>query len=190
MTVTDIFTELGLDAGILGSGDLAGHFAHRRRHAGHAGARRARRNRRAHRPQRQRLCRLAAGARAARGELVRRFGQVLREHKAALGALVTLECGKITLGRRGRSAGDDRHLRLRRRPLAPALRTHHRLRAAGPRAARKLASAGPDRGSSRRSIFRLPCGHGTPRWRWYAATRCSGNRRRKRRCARSPASIC
>ena len=30
-----------------------------------------------------------------RGELVRLFGQVLREHKAALGQLVTLECGKI-----------------------------------------------------------------------------------------------
>ncbi|MDX9839202.1 MAG: aldehyde dehydrogenase family protein [Azoarcus sp.] len=30
-----------------------------------------------------------------RGELVRRFGLLLREHKAALGALITLECGKI-----------------------------------------------------------------------------------------------
>ena len=30
-----------------------------------------------------------------RGELVRLFGQALREHKEALGALVTLECGKI-----------------------------------------------------------------------------------------------
>ncbi len=30
-----------------------------------------------------------------RGELVRRFGVLLREHKASLGALVTLECGKI-----------------------------------------------------------------------------------------------
>ncbi|WP_289472933.1 aldehyde dehydrogenase family protein, partial [Klebsiella pneumoniae] len=30
-----------------------------------------------------------------RGELVRRFGNVLREHKAALGRLVTLEDGKI-----------------------------------------------------------------------------------------------
>ncbi|MCC5861558.1 MAG: aldehyde dehydrogenase family protein [Gammaproteobacteria bacterium] len=30
-----------------------------------------------------------------RGELVRRFGEELRTHKAALGALVTLECGKI-----------------------------------------------------------------------------------------------
>ncbi|SAL22840.1 aldehyde dehydrogenase [Caballeronia sordidicola] len=31
-----------------------------------------------------------------RGELVRVFGNVLREHKAALGSLVTLEAGKIT----------------------------------------------------------------------------------------------
>ena len=31
-----------------------------------------------------------------RGELVRLFGEVLREHKAPLGRLVSLECGKIT----------------------------------------------------------------------------------------------
>ena len=31
-----------------------------------------------------------------RGELVRVFGNVLREHKAALGSLVTLEAGKVT----------------------------------------------------------------------------------------------
>ena len=31
-----------------------------------------------------------------RGELVRRFGQTLRQHKAALGALVSVEAGKIT----------------------------------------------------------------------------------------------
>ena len=30
-----------------------------------------------------------------RGELIRRFGQVLREHKDSLGELVTVECGKI-----------------------------------------------------------------------------------------------
>ena len=30
-----------------------------------------------------------------RGELIRRFGQVLREHKDPLGELVTIECGKI-----------------------------------------------------------------------------------------------
>ncbi|WP_038994833.1 aldehyde dehydrogenase family protein, partial [Pseudomonas putida] len=31
-----------------------------------------------------------------RGELVRLFGEVLREHKAALGELVSIEAGKIT----------------------------------------------------------------------------------------------
>ncbi|MBK4561841.1 aldehyde dehydrogenase family protein, partial [Enterobacter hormaechei] len=31
-----------------------------------------------------------------RGELVRRLGEVLRTHKAALGELVSLEAGKIT----------------------------------------------------------------------------------------------
>jgi aldehyde dehydrogenase (NAD+) len=30
-----------------------------------------------------------------RGELIRRFGEVLREHKDSLGELVTIECGKI-----------------------------------------------------------------------------------------------
>lgn len=30
-----------------------------------------------------------------RGELIRRFGELLREHKQALGELVTLECGKL-----------------------------------------------------------------------------------------------
>jgi aldehyde dehydrogenase (NAD+) len=30
-----------------------------------------------------------------RGELIRQFGQVLREHKDSLGELVTIECGKI-----------------------------------------------------------------------------------------------
>jgi aldehyde dehydrogenase (NAD+) len=32
----------------------------------------------------------------ARGELIRLYGQKLREHKKTLGALITLECGKIT----------------------------------------------------------------------------------------------
>ena len=41
----------------------------------------------------------------------------------------------------GRGAGDDRHLRLRRRPVAPALRPHHRLRAAGPPDDGEVASA-------------------------------------------------
>ena len=35
--------------------------------------------------------------------------------------------------------------------------------------------------SSRRSIFRSPCGRGTRRSRWSAATPSSGSRRRRRR---------
>ena len=58
----------------------------------------------------------------ARGEFVRRFGEQLREHKPTLATLVTWEAGKITPGGARRSAGDDRHLRLRRRPQPAALR--------------------------------------------------------------------
>ena len=54
--------------------------------------------------------------------------------------LVTLETGKLLQEGLRRSAGDDRHLRLRRRALAPAPRTHHRVGAAGPPDARNLAS--------------------------------------------------
>ena len=77
-----------------------------------------------------------------RGELVRLLGEELRARKETLGALVTLEAGKIVSGGAGRSAGDDRHLRLRRRPVAAALRPDHRLRAARPPHDGELASAG------------------------------------------------
>ena len=50
-----------------------------------------------------------------RGEIVREIGDELRAHKADLGALVTLEMGKILRRGTGRSAGDDRHRRFRRR---------------------------------------------------------------------------
>ena len=63
----------------------------------------------------------------ARGELVRLFGEELRANKAALGELVTLEAGKIAVRGPGRGPGDDRHLRLRRRPVPPAPRPDHRL---------------------------------------------------------------
>ena len=55
--------------------------------------------------------------------------------------LVTLEAGKITPGSARRSAGDDRHLRLRRRPVAPALRPDDRQRAARPPDDGAVASA-------------------------------------------------
>ena len=122
-----------------------------------------------------------------RGELVRLFGEELRAHKDELGRLVTLEAGKILAGRPRRSAGDDRHLRLRRRPVAPALRPHHRLRAARPSHDGDVASAG------RRSaiITRLQLsrrGLGVER-RARAGLRrhaWSGSRRRRRRSPRSP----
>ena len=57
-----------------------------------------------------------------RGEVVRQLGDALREHKEDLGRLVSLEIGQDPLRGPRRSAGDDRHLRLRRRPVAPALR--------------------------------------------------------------------
>ena len=54
-------------------------------------------------------------------------------------------CGKILSEGPRRGPGDDRHLRLRGRPLAPALRPHHRHRAAGPPDDGDLASAGRGR---------------------------------------------
>ena len=64
-----------------------------------------------------------------RGEVVRQIGAALREHKADLGLLVTLETGKIRTRRRGRSPGNDRHVRLRRRAVPPALWVDDRQRA-------------------------------------------------------------
>ena len=57
-----------------------------------------------------------------RGEFVRLLGEELRAAKEDLGRLVTLETGKILSEGRGEVAGDDRHLRLRGRAVAPALR--------------------------------------------------------------------
>ena len=42
-----------------------------------------------------------------RGELIRIFGNVLRDNKDALGQLVTLECGKILSEGLGRGSGND-----------------------------------------------------------------------------------
>ena len=49
-----------------------------------------------------------------RGALVARLGELLAEHKNDLATLVTLEVGKITAEGAGRSAGNDRHLPVRR----------------------------------------------------------------------------
>ena len=57
-----------------------------------------------------------------RGALVKRLGELLREHLDDLADLVSLEVGKIRVGGARRGAGDGRHLRLRGRAVAPALR--------------------------------------------------------------------
>ena len=46
---------------------------------------------------RSRLHHLAGGAAPVRGQLVKRWGELLTEHKADLATLVTAEVGKITL---------------------------------------------------------------------------------------------
>ena len=65
---------------------------------------------------------VAVGARARARRLVKRFGELLTEHKADLADLVSVEVGKIALRGAGRGPGDDRHLRLRGRAVAPARR--------------------------------------------------------------------
>ena len=98
-----------------------------------------------HRARAQRLSRLARGSRAA----------ARRARAPAWRGIARLEGGPRRAGDArgrqdrlrgpGRSAGDDRHLRFRRRPLAAIVRPRHRLRAPGPSHDRDLASAGPVR---------------------------------------------
>lgn len=95
MNVTDIFDALGMDAGMLDSGDFAvtspidgATLAKLSLDEPDEIDARIERSVEAFTAWRQ----VPA---PRRGELVRRFGQILREHKTALGALVTLECGKI-----------------------------------------------------------------------------------------------
>ena len=76
-----------------------------------------------------------------RGETVRRLGNALRELKHELGQLVTLETGKDHRRGRRRSAGDDRHLRFRRRPVANALRPNDSVGATESPADGTMASA-------------------------------------------------
>ena len=61
--------------------------------------------------------------------------------KSELGQLVTLEIGQDHRRRRRRSAGDDRHLRLRGRPVAHALRPDDSIRAPEPSPDGAVASA-------------------------------------------------
>ena len=122
-----------------------------------------------------------------RGELVApvRRGSCAR-NKDALGALVTLESGKILQEGLRRSAGDDRHLRLRRRPVAPALRPDDRVRAARPSDDGDVASARASVGVISAFNFPVAVWAWNARSRSCAATRSSGSRRRRRRSPRSP----
>ena len=78
-----------------------------------------------------------------RGELVRLLGAELRAAKDDLGRLVTHRSRQDRRRRPRRSAGDDRYLRFRGRPLAPALRPHHRQRTPGASHDGAMASARP-----------------------------------------------
>ena len=138
-------------------------------------------------PRTWRDCSGAAPRRA--GAPVRRGAA--RDNKEPLGRLVTIEAGKILQEGPGRSAGDDRHLRLRRRPVAPALRPDDRVRAARPPDDGDLASARAS--SAVISAFNFPVAV----WAWNAALalrlrrrRSSGSRRRRRRSPRSRARRC
>ena len=85
---------------------------------------------------------LAHRACTAQGELIRLLGEELRAAKADLGRLVTLEAGKIPSEGLGEVQGDDRHLRLCRGPVAPALRPDDCHRAPRPPHDGNLAPAG------------------------------------------------
>ena len=94
------------------------------------------------------IMRFTRGARRPaprRGELVRDLGQALRELKEPLGDLVVARDGQDPRGRSRRSAGDDRHLRLRDRAVAAALRPDHRVGTARPPHDGTVAPARADR---------------------------------------------
>ncbi len=84
-----------------------------------------------------------------RGELVRLLGEELRAAKEALGRARHAGGWQDRLRGPGRSAGDDRHLRFRRRPVAADLRPDHRLGASRPPHDGDLASARALRGHLR-----------------------------------------
>ena len=93
--------------------------------------------------------------------------------------------GQVQARRRRRSAGDDRHRRLRRRPVAPALRPDHAFRAPGPPHVRAVASAGHRRHHLRVQLPGRGVGVELRSSPPSAATSRSGSRRRRRRCRRS-----
>ena len=84
-----------------------------------------------------------------RGELVRLLGEELRAAKEPLAAAGDAGSRQDRPGRPRRSPGDDRHLRLRGRPVAPALWPDHRQRAARPPDDGAMASARAGAGDQR-----------------------------------------
>ena len=89
----------------------------------------------------------------ARGALVKRFGELLAEHKDDLADPDQPRGRQDHLRGPRRGPGDDRHLRLRGRPLPPALRPDHALGAARPPADGDLA---PARRRRRHQRLQLP----------------------------------
>ena len=120
-----------------------------------------------------------------RGELVRLFGEALRAHKAELGRLVIDRGRQDPPGRPRRSAGDDRHLRFRRRPVAPALRPHHRDRAARPSHDGDVASARRGRHHQRLQFSRRRLGVERRARAGLRRHASCGSHRRRRRSPRS-----
>ena len=98
--------------------------------------------------------------------------------------------GQDPAGGAGRSAGSDRHLRFRRRVVAPAARPDHRQRAARSSHDGDVASARPSGGDQCLQLSRSRCGLGTRRWRWRAAIPYCGSPRRRRRSPPLPCMLC
>ena len=119
-----------------------------------------------------------------RGELVRLFAEELRASKEELGALVTLEVGKIVSEGLGEVQEMidicDFAVGLSRQLYGLTIASER----PGHRMTRDLASAGRHARSSPPSISRSRSGPGTRRWRSSAAIPSSGSRRRRRRSRR------
>ncbi len=84
-----------------------------------------------------------------RGDTVRRLGNALREAKARARSTRDARDRQDSRRRRRRSAGDDRHLRFCRRPIANALRPDHSIGTAKSSFDGAMASARSCRGDQR-----------------------------------------
>ena len=111
-----------------------------------------------------------------RGELVRLLGEELRREKETLGALVTLEVGKIAPG--GLGEVQEMIDIATSRSVSPASCTDARSRRSVPALGwpRHWHPLGPAGRHHRVQLSASPSGAGTPRWRSSAATPCSGSR--------------